>query len=399
MKDQLSSLDLHFLVRELQCLVGARLQKAYQGSKERKRDLLFQFYLKGREGEDGKGVSASGTGERDAARRAACGDAATHEDVPSAATKPLLHVLLPGIAYLSEEKPPVEKTPGQFAVFLRKWVGNARLVAVEQQGFEKILRLTFENKDGRRTLVLELLPPGNALLLNEEGKIMNLLEPQRHGSRVLRGGARYEPPPPFFDTKHASVEEVAAKLFATDKDVVVKALAADLGLGSTYAEEVCLRVGVEKLAKPTRTELRLLAAAAKALFDEPSAPSVVGDEAFPFRLATKETGIPFSSFSAAIASLVPEEEAPAVAIQKTKRSKAEEVLKQQTRAVEGYGRAAEENQRKGELLYEHYQEVKALLDAVNATRKAKGWAAVKEEFKGKVVQFDEEKGTITIELE
>ncbi len=366
MKDQLSSLDVHFLVRELQGLVGARLQKAYQGAKERKRDLLFQFYKKTDDG----------------------------------SAKPLLRVLLPGLAYLTEEKPPVARLPGQFAVFLRKWVGNARLVAVEQRGFEKILELRFENKDGVRTLLLELLPPGNALLLNEQGKIMNLLEPQRHGQRVLRGGAAYEPPPAFFDTRGASEEEIAGKLSATDKDAVVKALASDLGLGGAYAEEVCVRAEVDKLtAKPAKEQLATIAKAVRALFDEPLAPCVVGDEAYPFRLATKGKGVAFASFSEAVASLVPEEEAPEAAAQKTSKDKAQEVLRKQEAALKGYRKAAEENQRKGELLYERYQDVQGLLDAVAAARKEGGWAAVKREFKGRLAKVDEEKGEITIELE
>jgi|GEM_PF-555480 len=394
MKDQLSSLDVHFLVRELQALVGARLQKAYQGPKERKRDLLFQFHKSAKTNEaagEGRGGAAEGG--------AADGDAGSGQMAVNS-PKLLFHVLLPGLAYLTQEKPPVARVPGQFAVFLRKWVGNARVVSVEQRSFEKILTLVFENKDGRRTLVLELIPPGNALLLNAEGKIMNLLEPQRHGSRLSRGGAQYVPPPPFFDTRNASAEEIAERLFVTEKDAIVKALAADLGLGGAYAEEVCYRAKIDKLtAKPTKQELAALARVVRELFDESLAPRVVGDEAYPFHLRTKEEGVTYPSFSAAIASLVPEEEPPETVAHKVKKDKAAEVVRQQEAALAGYQKAASENQRKGELLYEHYQEVKALLEEVDAVRAESGWAAVKQEFKGRLAKIDEEKGEITIELE
>ncbi len=364
MKGSLSSLDLHFLVRELQSAVGSRLDKAYQGAKERKRDLTLQLHQKD-------------------------------------AGKKMVRILLPGLVYVAERKPAYEIMPGPFATFLRKHVGNARIIGIGQRGFERILEFVLENKDGKFVLVLELLPPGNAVLLNKDGKIINLLEPQRFGQRVLRGGVLYQPPEAQFDTKDATPEAIAERLFVSGKDSVVKAVAMDLGLGGEYAEEACFRAGVEKSRKDlSKEELLKVAAAVKALLDERITASATADETYPVALQTKQAGAPFPSFSAAIESIVPDHvvEKKEAAV-KTKKDKAADVVKQQEAALKGLLKAAEENQRKGELLYEHYQEVDRLLKEVRELRKTHGWQEIKQLLKEKGVGVDEQKGELTVELE
>ncbi len=355
MKEQLSSLELRFLVRELQCLVGGRLDKAYQGEGERKHDLLLQCN--------------TGEGKR------------------------LLRFVLPGIACLAAEKPPYPRMPGHFAVFLRRKAANARIISVEQRAFERILEIGLERKEGVFTLLVELLPPGNLLLL-KEGLIVGLLQPQRHGQRLLRGGAEYEPPPPCFDTGGADEKAVAERLAASSKESIVKALAADLGLGSLYAEEACARAGLEKEAPITGESAATAAAAVTALLAEGIDARSDGREAYPFPLRTKEGGEPRDSFSAAIEALIPESEEPAAAEPKRRT----DVRAQQRAQLEGYRRAAEENQRKGELLYERYQEVERLLAGIEEDRKRMPWRAVKEKYAARAA-IDESKGEVTIELE
>jgi len=367
MNDSLSSLDLHHLVRELQVLVGARLDKTYQGTDERKRDLLLQCNKKGM-------------------------------------GKLLLRVIFPGFAYLAAEKPGYPRAPGPFAVFLRKRVGNARIISVSQRGFDRILSLGLENKNGRFILLLELLPPGNALLLNDVGKIIGLLTPQRHGHRLLRGGAIYTAPPESFDTKDGSIEELTDRLLASKKDSLVKALASDLGLGGTYAEEVCVRAALDKEAKPKKAEAEQAAKAVKGLLDEKIAAFKTRDEVFPFSLKTRTTKADssqrFPSFSAAIATIVPSfEENIEVAKQKTKKDKALDVVQQQEAQLAASVKSAEENQAKGEAIYNNYQQVDALLTDIRQLHKERGWKAVKEKYARTVVSIDENKGTLTIELE
>ena len=58
------------------------------------------------------------------------------------------------------------------------------------------------------------------------------------------------------------------------------------------------------------------------------------------------------------------------------------------------------NSRRGELIYEHYQDIKKLLDFVEKTRKEEGWPAVKKQLKPnkKIKYIDEKTGKIIVDL-
>ena len=54
--------------------------------------------------------------------------------------------------------------PPQFAMLLRKHLSNARLLGASQIGFDRILRLEFDTKDGRRDVIVEMFRNGNVIL-------------------------------------------------------------------------------------------------------------------------------------------------------------------------------------------------------------------------------------------
>ncbi|RME31473.1 hypothetical protein D6789_02595, partial [Candidatus Woesearchaeota archaeon] len=268
---------------------------------------------------------------------------------------------------------------------------------------DRVLELRFENKNGVFTLVLEFLPPGNALLLNNAGKIINLLEPKRLSARTLRGGALYEPPPAQFNTRDASEEEIVQQLSLSTKNLV-RSLATKLGLGGEYAEECCARNGFPKDAERlSPQELRAVAVGVRELFTITPDACASDAEATPFPFVSKELPEKHPSFSHAIEHVVTlgedrEEEAVVERVAAARRSKAAEVIAQQRAALTALNRSAEENQRKGELLYEHYQAVESLLNEINELRKHHDWKTIKERLKGRA-QIDEAKGCVTIDLE
>lgn len=355
---QLSALDIHHLVKELQILVSSRLDKVYQGKGEEKRDLLFQFHK-------------------------------------SAEGKLLVRVLLPEMLYITRQKRAYETIPGHFAQFLRRHVGNARVIKIEQQGFDRIVELLLENKDGQFRLLLELVPPGNALLLNSQGKIVNLLEPKSLGRRVLRGGAVYTPPPERFNTARASRDAIVDQLAGSTKDSIVKALAIDLGLGGMYAEEACTRAGLAKeTERPKRPELERLADAVQEMLQMEIGAVRTRGGIHPFPLTNEEVMERFPSLSAAIEAQAPEtivKEAPV-------KKKRVDVREQQKQALAGFQRSAEENQRKGELLYERYEEFSKLLAHISELRKEHSWKEIQEQLP-KRVTVDGATGTVTVELD
>ena len=67
--------------------------------------------------------------------------------------------------YTSQRDRPMPMTPPPFAMVLRKHLRNARLTAVKQVGFDRVLSFHFDTKGGERTLYVEVFRDGNICLL------------------------------------------------------------------------------------------------------------------------------------------------------------------------------------------------------------------------------------------
>ena len=78
-------------------------------------------------------------------------------------------------AYLSSRDRPMPQNPSSFAMTLRKHIGNARLVSVRQEGFDRVLYLKFEHGRGSVILVIEMFRDGNVILVDGDGQILQPL--------------------------------------------------------------------------------------------------------------------------------------------------------------------------------------------------------------------------------
>src|ERR1022692_1329688 len=72
-------------------------------------------------------------------------------------------------AWITEKPARVETT--EFTTTLRSHLLRARLESVSQVDLDRVLILQFEGKEGPLKLVLELMPPGNLLLIGPDEKI------------------------------------------------------------------------------------------------------------------------------------------------------------------------------------------------------------------------------------
>ena len=89
-------------------------------------------------------------------------------------------------AYLSSRDRPMPQNPSSFAMTLRKHIGNARLVSVRQEGFDRVLYLKFEHGRGSITLVIEMFRDGNVILVDGNGQILQPLTSASYRSRTLK---------------------------------------------------------------------------------------------------------------------------------------------------------------------------------------------------------------------
>ena len=205
MKTSLSSFDLTALVAEWQELVGGHIDKAYQRDDE----VILR-------------INAHAGGKAELfykAGRWLC-----------------LHEV--------ENKP---ESPPPFAQTLRRLLANARITSVEQSGFDRIAMFHLEHGGGTVDLIFEVFGKGNVAVVRDDVTVAAMF-PQTFKDRSVQVGEPYVFPRAGIDPLGLDRDAFARTLRAA-KGQVVRVLASILNLGGTYAEELCLRAGVDKETK------------------------------------------------------------------------------------------------------------------------------------------------------
>lgn len=366
MKDEISALDLYYLVKEFQVLEGAKVEKIHQKDKS----FLFAFHIR-------------------------------------SAGKKLLKISLPGLIYLSEHKEDYAELPG-FCGFLRKKLLKTTVMKIEQKGFERILQILFQGKDVSYQVIIELFGNGNLIVCDMNYKILSALENKNWGYRTLRGGVTYEFPPVQTNTLALSKQEFWKNISHSEKESIVKTLAIDFNLGGVYAEELCILAGINKEKKNlVKADSDKLFSTLQEVLKKNVSPVVVEKQIFPFILTSQPVSQSdkYESFSEAIDAVFAKKinnDNQQIFEKKHKDeiNKILQIIKQQELALENMKKGESENQKKGELIYENYTLLTNLLSEFNEIRKKHSWAEIKKTLKNhKVIkQVNEQEGLITIEL-
>ena len=353
MKSELSSLDLKYIVKELQILVGSRVDKIHQINK---RKFFFRFYV-------------------------------TNQG------KKVLKVLLPGLFYLTEGGINPPSKPMGYCAFLRKYLDNSRVRVIKQKGYERIIEIVFEKKE-KYILVIELFSGGNLILCKEDYTIISPLEGQDWSSRSIRKGLKYEFPPAREDVSKITFESFKKLIEGSNKDSIVKTLAIDFGLGGVCAEEICFGI-IEKDKESNKTKIKELFESFKSLLKKKAKPVVYsGKKAAPFKLKSFEGEIKeFDSYCSALDSLNFREYVDV-------KTKMEIMIEKQEKSLKKLEKEIEENTKIGELMYNKYQLIEGVLSQINFARKKHSWKEIKDKLKGhKVVkEINEKEGKIVIEI-
>src|SRR6266508_2006551 len=205
MNTSLTSFDLRALIAEWQGLVGGHVDKIYQMGDE----VILRINLAG----GGKAELYSRAG------RWLC-----------------LHEL--------ETKP---ESPPPFAQTLRRLLDNARIVAIEQRGFDRIAMFAVERGPDALRIVFEIFGNGNLVVTKGETAVA-VQFPQAFKDRKVQVGEPYAFPAVGVDPLELDRRGFGETLRGA-KGQVVRVLASILNLGGTYAEELCLRAEVSKETK------------------------------------------------------------------------------------------------------------------------------------------------------
>ncbi|MFP4116072.1 MAG: ribosome rescue protein RqcH [Candidatus Aenigmatarchaeota archaeon] len=371
--EEMNSLDIYYALKELRSLQGGRIQKIYQRDKR----LRIQIYAGGE-------------------------------------SYDLL--LEPGKIYVSEYDRKGPAKPPNFCMFLRKYLRNKTLREIRQHKFDRIVELHTEEY----ILVCELFGRGNFVLVDRDGEIVQPLEVQKWSERKVSPGKKYKYPPAGKDPRKLGSREFG-RLVKTE-DETVRKIARDLNLGGRWAEEACLRAGVEK-SKPGEdlgdAEVTRLRKSMVSLFKEELNPGIFYEDemkkaAVPFPL--KKFGEMrlerYDSFNRALDDFFSgkerkEVEEEAEETKEEELSRVQRIREEQEEAEEKWGEKQEKSEKKAELIYQNYTLVEDVLNGIQKAMNSDiSWSEIKDRIDEEdtpqaraVKEVRENQGTVLVEIE
>jgi predicted ribosome quality control (RQC) complex YloA/Tae2 family protein len=376
MVTQLSSSDIHFLVKEFQFLVGSKIEKVFQS--ENKNDLLIIFHSPNR-------------------------------------GKVYLFYSFPSTICLTDFKPEFPSVPPNFCASLRRKITNARIQNITQEGFERIINFDLTTKNGESKLVFETFSNGNVILyeiLKESetsNKILAVAKSEVWGTRILKVGQEYKYPPKQINPYELSQKQIFEIILKSEKESLVKSLAMDLSIGGIYAEEILFNQKIDKNLKPntiTQKQSTQIYDELKKIYDLELSARICDDKPYPIKLnhLTFKNETLCDSFSQAISQLELKNQEKQILITENKEkkenlTKIDKVILSQSKQLESLKKSMEENNKKGELIYQNYLEVQKILKFIQDNKK-KEWSFIKEKLKESslFVSLDENNGKLTLDL-
>jgi predicted ribosome quality control (RQC) complex YloA/Tae2 family protein len=340
MKTELNFLELHFLVQELQDVVGARVDKIYEPD-----SFLLQIHK-------------SGAGK-------------------------LFVRITNNVIWIAKEKPAAPEKFSGLCSAMRRFLEGKKIAKIEQLGSERIVQVTFETQKETFYLFIELFQNGNIILTDAARKILGAKEERAWKDREIKRGLNYILPP----AKKNLFELKASDISGDEKSL------ASLGFGKMLAREIIARGSDFK--------------AYQSFLNEKLSPRAYPDgELSPVKLVQyADEGHPFKTFSELIDSKLPhtllaQKVSGAQKAFAAKKAKLEDVIGMQSKNIAAMEKEAIEVQRKGELIYEHYQELKDILEELNKAKEKFSLQEMKSKLKGhaKIKDLNPKTSDVIIEI-
>jgi predicted ribosome quality control (RQC) complex YloA/Tae2 family protein len=196
--------------------------------------------------------------------------------------------------------------------------------------------------------------------------------------------------------------------FSQSTDNVSKTLAVQLGLGRTLAEELCVRTGTPTADKATPEHAKDIYPELKKLLGQDPRPQVILENSIvidatpvPFDIYANKKRENSERFGEALARIFA---VPASAVKEQKLApmqqklkKTETMISMQQKSLTELESKAEEEHKKGEYVYEHYQEIKRLLNEIIEAKKTMSWKEVKQKF-SQIKEINEATGDVVVEI-
>ncbi len=330
----MESLEITAVCREFQSLIGGYIQKVYKPGKD---TLSFRIH------------------------------------VPGIGKKTLLFKVGSAL-YLTEKEIDNPMEPGSFIMLIRKQLGNARIEAVRQHGFDRVMVIEL---GGRHTfqLIFEVFGKGNLILVVED-KILLPYRSESWRHRDLKKGELYKFPPSRLNPFELDPDEIEEEIKNSKSDLV-RTLAVVLNLGGKYAEEICARMDVDKNTKELEPLIDKIVKAVEemkaSLFENELEPCVIMDEdersdavPFPLKIYSEKQMEKKETYNEALDEVI--EPVSEETEESKAKSKIERRLDRQKAAIEPLKTSIVEDRIKAELIYQNYNLVDELLKTILEAR-------------------------------
>jgi len=325
---ELTNLELHFIVQELQRLVGTHLEQVYGAGDER-------FRLKFRGASGGEVIV-------DLKRK---------------------------LIYFTKRVEKSEAEPDDFVSGLRRRLENAKVEAVEQHKFDRVVVFRLRSKEGTFNLIIEIFSNGNIVVCDDSLAIVQCLRREEWKDRKIAVHEKYIFPHsgPF---EPGALGDAKLDAMMTEKHIIAT-LARAVPLGTIYLEEALAKADISPTEKGREVETKRLKALASAIKEIMTAKvfSVHHLERGPqfscYPLSDYESAkrTEYKTLSECIDEALAAAPAEPAVDQKLlhEKEKLEHALREQKEALAGFEKEEAESREKADAIYASYQEVEEKL--------------------------------------
>ncbi|MFQ6075934.1 MAG: ribosome rescue protein RqcH [Candidatus Bathyarchaeia archaeon] len=324
------------------------------------------------------------------------------------------------------ERPP---SPPPFCRALRKHLRRGAITNVHMHEFERIIVFEVSTREAVYKLIAEIFGRGNIILIDDGNRIIHALNYRRMRDRnIVRGEAFKYPPARGLNPLMATRRQLEA--LRGKRVEAVRGLSGLFSLGGLYGTEVLKRAGVDGL-KPSNllndddleSVYRELAHMVSRLTSGELLPHIVFDDegnwldVLPFPLSVYEDlrVSKYPSFNEAADEYYTKITTKAKAKAVTERfdrevQKRERILDQQRSRLRELRKIAEENQRIGNIIYAHLDQLQSLIQTILEERRSgRAWEQIKSTLieRGRKAgappdylrSIDPKRGLITVEVD
>lgn len=279
-------------------------------------------------------------------------------------------ILAPNDLFISSFSLQARHGKSNFARALKTELYNKKIDGISLNEFDRIVVIKFF----KHSLILELIGAGNKVLVDSENVIISCEKNEEWADRTIKKGESYIfPNPNGLNPSKVSVKDLEKAFSKSEKDSI-RTLISCVNVSPKIAEEIFHNLKIQKNSKAVDLKKNQLEKIAKSLKDfytikkSKMKPVLYKETPYPFKLKHLSGEKSIDTINGFIDEQASKELSKAdVKSEKARKeniSKLEFHKKQQALAKEKFEKQIIENQKKAELLYEHFNEVEELRTAI-----------------------------------